>query len=582
MPNTYCRPRNARKYAPFCQEDLDKAIKDVADGTLRIRAAAEKYSISKSTIHRKYHGANIKKYGGQTVFSTKDEMHIAYGLLLAAKWGFPFTHMDLKQIVKQFLDRKGVVIKIFKNNLPGRIWLKGFLNRHKRLLSNRFSENIKRARAMVSAQTINAYFDNLEVTLANVPPENIINFDETNMCDDPGQQTIIVRRGAKHAERIIDATKSSTSVMFSIAGDGTLLPLHIVYKSKHVYDTWTENGPEGAIYDCSKSGWFDGVLFEKWFTNVAFEYLRRRDGVKVLIGDNLASHVSISVIEKCDKNNIRFVLLPPNSTHLTQPLDVAFFRPLKQAWRKNLLDWKKRNRGTLPKSMFPAQLNQTLISLENSKTNAISGFRACGIIPFDRNQVLKRLPDSKTEDNKEVWSAAFEETLRSAREAQPTRQRRNKKNKVPAGQSITIRTLANEDEELMDIDNPERQELLSESDQENEPNEIQSETNLIEQAATNSSPQVVLLNSFVLCDFVYNKDTKKEIIKKFIVKVLDFKDDEKYQVSCMRYSDLYHCYVFPNVEDITIIKKDQIKEVLPEPRIKRGRYTFSTIEKFLH
>lgn len=87
---------------------------------------------------------------------------------------------------------------------------------------------------------------------------------------------------------------------------------------------------------------------------------------------------------------------------------------------------------------------------------------------------------------------------------------------MPAGQSITIRTLANEDEELMDIDNPERQELLSESDQENEPNEIQSETNLIEQAATNSSPQVVLLNSFVLCDFVYNKDTKKEIIKSLL------------------------------------------------------------------
>jgi hypothetical protein len=117
------------------------------------------------------------------------------------------------------------------------------------------------------------------------------------------------------------------------------------------------------------------------------------------------------------------VLLPPNSTHLTQKLAVAYFRPLKQAWRKNLLDWKKRNRGTLPESLFPVQLNKTLNSLENSKTNAISGFRACGIISLDRNRILKRLPDSKIKHNKEVWSTTFEETLRVAREAQPIRQR---------------------------------------------------------------------------------------------------------------------------------------------------------------
>jgi hypothetical protein len=77
----------------------------------------------------------------------------------------------------------------------------------------------------------------------------------------------------------------------------------------------------------------------------------------------------------------------------------------------------------LPESLFSAQLNKTLNSLENSKTNAISGFTACGIIPLDRNQILKRLPDSKIKDNKEVWSTTFEETLRVAREAQPIRQR---------------------------------------------------------------------------------------------------------------------------------------------------------------
>jgi hypothetical protein len=132
--------------------------------------------------------------GHKQFFSTEDEMHIANGLLLAAEWGFPFTHMQ--HIIKRFFDRKGVRIKKFNNSLPCRMWLKGLLSRHKGMLSDRLSENIKKARAMVSAETINFYFDNLEVTLANMPPENIINFDETNMSDDPGQQTVIVRKGA--------------------------------------------------------------------------------------------------------------------------------------------------------------------------------------------------------------------------------------------------------------------------------------------------------------------------------------------------------------------------------------------------
>lgn len=58
------------------------------------------------------------------------------------------------------------------------------------------------------------------------------------------------------------------------------------------------------------------------------------NGPVVLIGDNLSSHISIKVLELCEHNNILFsVCLPPNNTHLTQPLDVTFFGPMKKLWR---------------------------------------------------------------------------------------------------------------------------------------------------------------------------------------------------------------------------------------------------------
>ena len=95
-----------------------------------------------------------------------------------------------------------------------------------------------------------------------------------------------------------------------------------------------------AHYNRSRSGWFDNVCFEDWFFSPLLPRLKKTSGKQVLIGigDNLSSHISISVLEACKQHNIAFVSLPPNSTHLTQPLDVAFFRPMKIAWWQILTD----------------------------------------------------------------------------------------------------------------------------------------------------------------------------------------------------------------------------------------------------
>ena len=61
----------------------------------------------------------------------------------------------------------------------------------------------------------------------------------------------------------------------------------------------------------------------------------------MLILDNLSSHLSASIVEKFEENEIAFCFLPANSTHLLQPLDVAFFSPPKKAWRTILENWKK-------------------------------------------------------------------------------------------------------------------------------------------------------------------------------------------------------------------------------------------------
>ncbi|KAJ4433386.1 hypothetical protein ANN_15645 [Periplaneta americana] len=91
------------------------------------------------------------------------------------------------------MDKKGLKGSRFKDNIPEIDWLKSFLNRHKDELKIRLNENIKRVRVAVDEETLQIYFEELNVSPQGVPPEGIINYDETNVCDDPGKKKVTDR-----------------------------------------------------------------------------------------------------------------------------------------------------------------------------------------------------------------------------------------------------------------------------------------------------------------------------------------------------------------------------------------------------
>jgi len=106
---------------------------------------------------------------------------------------------DLRSIVKSYLDRRGCVVSKFRNNMSGKEWTVSFIKRPPEL-SVRFASNIKRKQAQIADDTITEYFTHLGPELANVPPSNIWNYDETNLTDNPGNKRIITKRGAKYPE----------------------------------------------------------------------------------------------------------------------------------------------------------------------------------------------------------------------------------------------------------------------------------------------------------------------------------------------------------------------------------------------
>ncbi|KAG5877129.1 hypothetical protein JTB14_031281 [Gonioctena quinquepunctata] len=182
MPRQYKRNIGCRKYRDFTNEQLQKAIARVRRGQ-SIRKVTEQYHIPKSTLNRHLRGKQTSKYGRPCVFTRS---------------------YNIRLIVKSFVDRRGMTERRFNYNSPGPDWFSSFFSRHHDRLTQRLSQNIKRTRAGVDRDIINNYFEKLATTIEGNDPALIMNYDETNMTDDPKKNANCWVSAIKQKEMKID------------------------------------------------------------------------------------------------------------------------------------------------------------------------------------------------------------------------------------------------------------------------------------------------------------------------------------------------------------------------------------------
>ena len=157
----------------------------------------------------------------------------------------------------------------------------------------------------------------------------------------------------------------------------------IVVNRKSISQGFTEGEVPGTTYGLSSNGWMNQDLFNQWFTTHFLQYATRERPVLLLM-DGHSSHYSPSTVTAAADNGVILFTLPPNTTHITQPLDRACFAPLKSAWRDACHRFITDNPG---KAVTHYDFNKVFAEAwykAMTIRNVMQSFKVTGIYPFNR------------------------------------------------------------------------------------------------------------------------------------------------------------------------------------------------------
>jgi hypothetical protein len=100
------------------------------------------------------------------------------------------------------------------------------------------------------------------------------------------------------------------------------------------------------------------------------------------------------LVNFCIRKHIDLILLPPHSSHLLQPLDVAIFGPLKWAISIQISHLLRSGIVRIQKAEW---LERYIEARDQAitKGNILTGWCGAGLFPENMHRILQQIPDSK-------------------------------------------------------------------------------------------------------------------------------------------------------------------------------------------
>lgn len=379
-----------RKYTKkYTEEDVQNALKAISDG-MGQRSAAHRFNVPRATLQfrlgSKFHDKIT--HGPTPVLTSKEEKLIEDWIIASQKKGFPIRLEDVQESVKKFLDANPRE-NPFKENKPGEGWFKAFLKRHPNI-SLRTSEGVTASSAVVAEADIKKWFLQIENYLKQKgledilrDPSRIFNGDETSFYLCPKNKKVLAPKGSKNIYEVEHHPKANLTVMFTFCANGDTTPPMIIFPYRRLPENIVKSVPPSWGIGNSDTGWMKNEIFYEYIGNIFYKHLKTIGTIfpVILFVDGHVTHLTYELSKLCADLNIILVSLYPNATRILQPADVACFKPLKNGWKSEVLNFRRENPyDVVTKEKF-APILEKVINNHLKPETVKNGFRACGLYP---------------------------------------------------------------------------------------------------------------------------------------------------------------------------------------------------------
>ena len=392
-----CRTPRCFDYKAWSDESMINAISAVTQEGMSVRRAAETYGVPRSTLGDRISGRIVHgtSSGASRFLNDDEEEELVSFILGCASIGYSKTIKEILVVVQRTLESRGA------HKVVSYGWWESFRKRHPNL-TLRVATSLSKARMLASNRMVlDHYFDLLEETLRENglmdKPYQVFNMDETGMPLDAKPVKTIHAVGSHNPYCLSSGSKDQITVVGCVSAAGQHLPPMVIWDRKNLKPELTQGEYPQTIYGLSSKGWMDMELFEKWFSRL-FLCCAPAARPLLLLLDGHSSHYSPAAIRMAAEEQVILFVLPPNTTHLSQPLDKGVFGPLKMQWRKACHSYMTRNPGKVVNRYVFSRLFHTAWLAAMTTKNITAGFRTTGIYPVDRNAIV--LPGEKKKKKK--------------------------------------------------------------------------------------------------------------------------------------------------------------------------------------
>lgn len=277
----------------------------------------------------------------------------------------------------------------FFDGRPGRHWYEGFLRRHT-VLRRRICENVSLSRALVSEDSVKNWFKEVgdylkKENLENIDGSRIFNTDETALLLNPKGGSVLAAKGSRNVYNIVNNNeKENLTVLVTGNAAGQLAPTLVVFNYKRVPNIIYSTLPKDFHVGTTEKGWMTAMLFYEYIANKFWPWIVKNNIQLpvILFLDGHVSHLTGPLSEFCHTHQIILIVLPPNTTHFMQPMDVSMFSPLKVHWKKQIQLYRiEKEVPSISKHDFAPLLEKVFNDMD-LVTILSHGFQVCGLHPF--------------------------------------------------------------------------------------------------------------------------------------------------------------------------------------------------------